>query len=79
MTLRAGTAWHKKHGHKGPTVKKRQWKGPECKNGIRNPDLKQQLCLGNNKTLNKRNVNEATRHSMVLEAVMLAAGSSMWI
>jgi hypothetical protein len=79
MTHHAGTTWRKRHGHKEPTVDKRQWKGPECKNGIRNPGLKQQIRLGNKKTLNKRNVNKAPRQTIVLEAVKLAAGSSTWI
>jgi hypothetical protein len=29
------TAWHKGHGLKGPTVKKRRQKGQECNNEIK--------------------------------------------
>jgi hypothetical protein len=36
-------ACHKACGHKGQMVKKRQRKRPECNNGIRNRDLRQQL------------------------------------
>jgi hypothetical protein len=31
-------------------MEKRCWKGPECKNGIRNKGLKKQLCLGSERT-----------------------------
>jgi hypothetical protein len=66
MTCHAGVAQHKGYGCQGhrrdnvaPRTKKertddkRYWKGPECKNGIRNRGLKQQLYLGNMRAFNK--------------------------
>jgi hypothetical protein len=65
MTRRAVPAPFKGWGHKGPTVEKRRRNGPEWNIDIKNRGLKQQLRLGNKKTLNKRNVDEApeTDHS----------------
>jgi hypothetical protein len=41
--------------------------------------MKQQLRLGNKKTLNERNVNEALRQTIMLEVIKLSAGSSVMI
>jgi hypothetical protein len=57
MTLHAIPAPLKGRGSKGPTVEKRRRKAPECNIGIRDRGLKQQLRLGNNKTLNERNID----------------------
>jgi hypothetical protein len=43
MNRRAGTARRKGRGHTGPTMQKRRRKGPECSNGIRDRDLREQL------------------------------------
>jgi hypothetical protein len=53
LTGHAFSARHKGRSHKGPTVKKRRRKGPECNNGIRNRGLKEQLRLGSNRAFNK--------------------------
>jgi hypothetical protein len=66
-------------GHRGPTVEKRRWKGPECNNGIRNRGLKQKLRLGNKKTLSKENAKETLRQTIQLKVVKLGSGSSMRI
>jgi hypothetical protein len=34
----------------GWTIKNRQWKDPECNNGINGEGERQQLCLGNKET-----------------------------
>jgi hypothetical protein len=46
----------------GLTVEKKWQKGPECNNGIRNKGLKERLCLGSRRTLNK-----IFRHTVELE------------
>jgi hypothetical protein len=79
MTGRAVPERREGRDYRGPTVKKRRWKGPECNNGIRNRGLKEKLRLGNKKTLSKRNVNETLRQTIELKVVKLGAGSSVRI
>jgi hypothetical protein len=50
MSWCAIPAWHNGHGHKGPTIKKRQQKGLECNNGIRNQGTGWQLHLRKERT-----------------------------
>jgi hypothetical protein len=70
MTNCAGTAQRKGHGHKELTVEKRGWKGAEYSNGIRNQDLKQQVCLGSKETF-----SEALGQTIRLEIIKLTAES----
>jgi hypothetical protein len=64
MTCRAGTEHRKIGSREDPTVERRQGKGQECKNGIRNRGLKDRLRLGS-----KGTVNEVLRKNFLLEVV----------
>jgi hypothetical protein len=77
MTCWAGVAWHNGHGHQGPgkdSVVQGTQKGrtsgkghqpkPEFNNGIRNRDLKEQLCVGS-----ERAFSGIYRKALILEIV----------
>jgi hypothetical protein len=72
LTRHAVPARRKGHIHKGPTVEKRRWKGPECNNCIRNRDLREQLRLGSKTAFNK-----ALGQTHELEVLTRAVGISI--
>jgi hypothetical protein len=87
MTHCAGVAQHKGHHSQGQgkgnvvqetqkeqTFRKRCWMQQECNNGIKNRDLKEQLCLGS-----KGNVNKTFRETLGLEITNRIARSSVTI
>jgi hypothetical protein len=53
MTCHAIPVWHKRSSHKGRMVEKRQWKGPECNNRIKDPYERWQLHLRKERTTSR--------------------------
>jgi hypothetical protein len=58
--------------HKEPTSERRRLTGPERNNGVKNRDMKEQLCLGS-----KRTLGETFRHTIELEIAGRIVGPSI--